>query len=115
MKRQPSTKRHTITGILRKRLKEAHRELKIQERSLEKLRKPPPLVRNDEMIASVNYTVGYLTAVCVETELFLSLVKMTDLEITDYIALHEKIEKENFEHLQKLIANATKDRKILRS
>lgn len=95
-----------IEKLLQERISSAKKELEFQEKQLAKLREPPILARNDELIASISYTVGHLNAVIFENELFLSILPLTEEELQGYLKKREEIEERNEKILSDLIAEA---------
>lgn len=106
-----SEKNTELLKILNQRLASARSELAVQEAELKKLREPPILVRNDELIASLSYTIGYLNGVIYETELFIGLFNLTADQLKKYATQKKKIEKENSGRIERLISEVTEKRK----
>ncbi len=96
-----------IAGLLADRLVTAKSELNLQETQLKMLQAQPVLVRDDRLIASLSYTVGYLNAAVYETELFLGLVSMSGDEFLEFIEKKQRLERDNSETFEKSMSRMT--------
>jgi len=96
-----------IARLLAERLVAAKSILNSQQEHLNILRGQPVIVRDEELIASLNYTVGYLNASVYETELFLSLISMSGEELQEHINRRQRVERENSETMEKLFSRVT--------
>jgi hypothetical protein len=95
-----------LFNLIEERRKNAVAELEVQQNQVEKLRAEPILIRDDELIASISYTIGYLNGVIYEAELIIRLLKMSGAEITTYAVRKEELERKSREELQKKLMEA---------